>query len=361
MKRAGLGIRSCLVALVAWLPALFPGSAAAQTIILRDLTLIEAVAVEHMNIEGVFLTGGRHYSWDLVLQGEVGAAYQQEFDRWRKTVGELRFRLLQRMKHGDDEALGELASELEKIAEEASEPGETVFLARCAQVRAALAARNPEKGFSPLMELIVQRDDKGKFPAVEQLAGLTFTEDGFCAEQLPFWPDREKARAEWQRSISGPASPELSNNEVVQVYRRTLSIAAGESGPKNLDNVREDDPWNSIYLAQSALLDGNWAVALERLDPELHKDSPARHPIALYYSGLAMLRAEQDGHAVERDGKLVLLSIPALYGTQFAELSAAAIHTVINHPPFAADPECEILRAELAGPYRRTTFGIESR
>lgn len=354
-------IRAPLVMLCASLAALCTESAFSQTIILRDLTLVDSVSIARMNLEGVFLNDGRHYPWDTVLQGDVGVGQQKEFDDWRAGVGEFHFRLLQRLKHHDYRSLEEPAIELERIAREAGTPGETLFLARCALVRAAIASNEPERGLLPLVELIVQRANHPDLNSIEILAGLNFTNDGFCMELLPFWPDRTRAEAEWQKSASRSGSPELSGNDVVRVYFSTLSVAAGETKTANGNPAGENDPWKAIYLAQSALLDGNDPLAAVELDPDQHVESPVRHALALYYSGLARLRTQQAGTTAGRDGKLVLLSIPAIYGTQFAELSAAAIHAVMTHPSFSADPESERLREELSGPYRHTTFGIESR
>jgi hypothetical protein len=354
-------IRSSLVILCVSLAALCAEAAFSQTIILRDLTLVDSVSIARMNIEGVFLDDGRRYAWDTVLQGDVGAGQQIEFDVWKNGVGEFRFRLLQRLRHHDYGSLEEPAIELERIARESGPPGETLFLARCAMVRAAIASNEPERGLLPLVELIVQRKNNPDLKSIAGLAGLNFTADGFCMELLPFWPDRTRAKAEWQKSASRSGSPELSGIDVVRVYFSALSVAAGESETADASLAGENDPWKAIYLAQSALLDGNDPLAAVELDPDQHVESPVRHALALYYSGLASLRTHKAGAITGRDGKLVLLSIPAIYGTQFAELSAAAIHAVITHPSFSADPECELLRAELSGPYRHTTFGIESR
>lgn len=332
-----------------------------QTIVLRDLQLIDDVKVISMSVEGIALEDGRSRSWDLIQEGEVSTEQQVEFDRWRTEIGEPLFRVRLRLASGDYASLQPHANDLASRTVQ-NEPNSSVYyLACCAQVRSCLYQKQREAALVPLLEILRLRNPTPPYMEIEELASLHFSEDGICHELLPVWFHSDVAAEQLAQIRQSVNFLETSSGATAQVYLNTLAISAGES-KLPFESTAIDDPWRLLYSAQSALLAGNHEQVVSQLDANLFSESAERHAIALYYLGMAQSRLPTpsiDSGPVVRNPAwmLTLLKIPALYEDRFTELSAAAISAVVNHSDSANQEDYETLRKELAGRYRQTTFG----
>ncbi len=339
--------------------ALAADAACAQsTIVLRDLTLVEYVDITAMNVAGLAAADGRHFSWDEILRGDVPGERQAEFDTWLRDVGEPLFRIRQRLATGDDATLQPWADRLAMVAEPLEPNGETLYLARCAQMRHLLNAGKRESAVLPLLGILALRQRNPAMSPLDEKTGLQFTESGICEELLPVWFDAVAA-AETCKQLPASTPGECA---AAIVYRTTLAIAAGK--PWTAADVETvDDDWRTVYSAQSALFANNPGQVAVELNPAWHEGDADRHAIVLYYSGLAgkelaLANTDSDG---DRSWMLTLLEIPARYEDRFEELAAAAIFAVVEAPESGGEAGFEALRDELGTRYRHTFFGRQFR
>ena len=332
-----------------------------QTIVLRDLKLIEDTKVSNMSVEGITLEDGRSWSWDQVQEGEVGAERQVEFDRWRTEIGEPLFRIRLRLASRDYASLQPHANDLASRTVQNDPNSSVYYLACCAQVRSCLDQKQREAALVPLLELLRLRNQTHSHKEIEELASLHFSEAGICDEMLPIWFHSDAAAEKWVHISQSGTFSKASSGPAAQVYLNTLAIAAGESTAP-FESTSTDDPWWLLYSAQSALLAGNYEQVVSELDTNLFGDSPERHAIALYYLGTAQSHLQAPSvdtgpNTTNQVWMLTMLKVPALYEDRFTELSAAAISAVVNHSDSANQADFDGLRKELAGRYRQTTFG----
>ncbi len=71
--------------------------ASGQTIVLRDLTLIESEKVISLDESQLRLAGGRTLTWDQILQADVDDRFQQQVDANITNIGQPTFRLKNRI------------------------------------------------------------------------------------------------------------------------------------------------------------------------------------------------------------------------------------------------------------------------
>lgn len=231
-----------------------------------------------------------------------------------------------------------------------------MYLARSAQFWSLLHQGNREFAAIPLLRLIQMRQAEPQLQGLDQITGLRFTRFGICENLLPVWFDTRAAAEAMTRLQTMLPPPEKDRTPATRVYLNTLAIAAGLSAEQTGSPAA--DTWQSIYSAQRALLDKDDQRVAAVLDPADHRAAPARHAIALYYTGLAGSRRVPDDDQADRSAwMLAMLNVPANYENRFPELSAAAIYAVVHHPDNLPGPRFDELRNELATRYRTTVFG----
>lgn len=89
-------------------------SVSAQTLVLRDLTLVPSARIRSLQEEGLQLADGRTFGWDEILRAEVGTRWQDDVDDYLKTIGQPLFRLKKRISDGDFALAAEIAPLLQK-------------------------------------------------------------------------------------------------------------------------------------------------------------------------------------------------------------------------------------------------------
>jgi hypothetical protein len=354
-------------ALRLWLSVLslliLAGTASAQSIVLRDLTLVENARIESLTIDGIVLAGGLRYSWSDILQGEVGDR-QVEFDSALRNLGLPLFRVRTRMANGNFGDLQPMADHL--LAQAGESGGRTAYIALAACFHDQLARGNREAAAVPLIRLLHIRQSAGDLSALDADLGLQFAGDGTCLNLLPVWFDGAAAAAALQvlknqkntssgnRSQDSADAAELSL--AARVYWQSLAVA-GSAEDATPGEAGLTDSWRALLAAQSALFNGKPQQLLQTLgNPGRFTTAPQR-AIALYYRGLALRDLPVEGSEISTDDwKLTLLQIPAEFEDQFPELAAAAIWQVLD----GSDPqlaELDSLRNELAGRFSNTWHG----
>ena len=88
-----------------------PNPSHAQSIVLRDLTLIDKPQIESMDTDQLVLSSGQSVPWSKILQGSVGDK-QETFDRFIREVGSPLFRIESRLAGGNYDSLQPLTNQL---------------------------------------------------------------------------------------------------------------------------------------------------------------------------------------------------------------------------------------------------------
>ncbi len=325
-----------------------------DVVVLRDLKLLRDVNIQDFDLDGVKLTDGGRISWSDIRQATVSNDRQELIDQHIAEIGLPLFRIRQRMKAGDFANLQPHASALRKRLGDAATDGN--YLACAAEFQAALYAGDRIKALGPLLHLMhIRNTDVERFRKLDEEAGLRFGRSGLCLNLLPVWFETSSAKLEHIEQLL-KEKPHLSDDHSA-VYLASLGQAHGKKiRLDKLDDETNIEIWNAILSAQSSLFDKKYLETIKQLDQFRFPNATAEQAIALYYKGLSQLNSE---HLKNSTAAITLLQIPANYGRDFPELSAAAIyHVVVN----SKDTDgLESLIKELEGPFRKTYFGIRYR
>lgn len=351
-RRPGMSLTGLPGSLMFWLAGILifanPASLHAQnTIVLRDLTLIENVRIESINIDGLVLAGGLRYSWADILQGNVGDQ-QVEFDSALTNIGLPLFRIRSRMENGNFAELQPMTASL--VSQIGTSQGRTAYITWAAAFHDQLTRGNREAAVVPLLKLLSIRDKAGDLSELETRLGLQFGEDGICLNLLPIWFDDDAAADALLNFQDGPW------DAASKVYLRSLQNEVPSWG-NSMRFHDENSAWLPVLSAQSSLFTGNYQEVIETLGNSELKLNPSQRAIALYYLGQALRAARPENpDAVDNRWKLTLLQIPAEFQSRFPELSAAAIFQVIDGCKASTD-ELDSLRGELTGRFSNTFHG----
>ncbi len=332
--------------------SLLAGSLKAQHIVLRDLTFIEPVKIETMDVNGLVLDGGLQFLWSDILQGKIDNQ-QKTFDRLVKEIGLPLFRIQSRMARGSFEDLQPMANQLLRLSKGISGP--TAYIANAASFHDFLAQGNREAAAVPLVKLLAMRMEQPNLERLDREIGLRF-EGNICLDLLPIWFDETAAKKAWNNL---ELATELKPNDTQQASPYLLSLQLLGDHPANgLEGEAEKvTDWKPILVAQSALLNSNPRSALDSLENSSLNLDATQRAMALYYRGLAMRDLQMNSPSnATASWKLTLLQIPAQYQNQFPELSAAAIYQVLAGSR-EIPQEFESLQQELTGRYQKTWHG----
>lgn len=334
--------------------------AQSQSIVLRDLTLLENVTITALDADGLRLTlrtnadeqSNRTIRWHEVLKGNVDTAWQADFDTMRSTIGETSFQLRLRLQRKEFTPLCPLCDRLLKLADAHAASGYTRYLASAAEVRCRLDQNDHIAGVEPLFSLLSIREAVGQDDTIESIGGvaqielaeidalceLRFSSEGLCLPLLPVWSDTD--RDSLQALILDDRPPP---GDAGALYWFSLAIAQGQS--LDWDQIEIDAPWQYILAAQSALIANSPDEAIDQL-ANLESDGAAEiQAIALYYRGLAEWQRHQRRHQRQvgeqpdddavamsnRHGWLLYwLAIPANHQSKLGEFSRQVLRDARN-------------------------------
>ncbi len=335
---------------------------AADRLVLRNLDFVLDRTVVEIDDDGVQLdatlpSGTDRLTWDRIERGTV-ALDQARFNQLLGELGLPLYRIRQRLKIGDYEALAEPAEAV--YPRFTNRRSQSAFMVAQALAWSRLASGRREAAVEPLLrtcELL-----RGGSVQAASLPGerrpLVDPATSLTPELTPVWFDAAAAKEALpavQQAIRTMTQPRPAG---VYVYYATLALAAGQPAEADrvLDSLRGDDPqlsrWRAIILAQrevQAGTPGTAVAALQALRPDLTSDC---RPAALYWLGLAQIASSDE--ATIRDGLLDLLSLPA-EEPRDRELAAAGLYqAAIALDKLKDGRGAAALRQELARQYGGT-------
>jgi hypothetical protein len=349
--------------------ALAGQSPAADRLILRNLDILTDRTVTALDEDGLVLDASRPggaalITWDEVERGTI-ALDQARFDELLKSLGPPLYRIRQRLKIGDYEALAEPAELLyPRFAERQSQ---TAYMVCQATMWSRLADGRREAAVEPyLRSLELLRSGAAPASGLPGERQLPFeAKTGLSPDFLPVWFDADAAKAELaavQQAIRRVAQP---RPEGVYVYYASLALAAGETAEAQrvLPSIRGEDPlcarWREILLAEQEVRSGSPGPNVAALGESLDSLPPVCRPAALYWLGLAGVQSADE--ASIKDGILHLLAIAAAHPREQPELAAAGLyHAAAALDKLKDGPGAAAVRYELTSQYGGTYFGAKA-
>jgi len=327
-------------------------------IVLRSLEEVESQKFDFDPFQ-IVSDDQRKLYWDNVLWGKVGDR-QDEFNALLKEIGDPLFRARHRVSIGDFKSLQGVAHQLhQKFGETlpTRENCRTKFIVSLARICDEVGRSRPEYATIAFIE---SSDLLAAYPEELELVpvppGLTKSELEQCFTEmlLPIWFSRERAttalqqiEARWEAE-----SEEASDGE--WIYGTSLAIAAGDDHAKKyLRELRSrssklTESWRPLLLAYEEVMNEKPDRNIAQLEKNVRSLKGAPRAVAQYLLGIAAGAQNQQFDK----GMLLLLYIPAVYGSQFRGLSAAALSEAASLARNAGHQfEAESLKAELTRRY----------
>ena len=343
---------------------------AADRLILRNLDIILDRTVTQIDEDGIELDAARprgtsHLTWDEIERGTV-ALDQAKFNRLLAELGPPLYRVRQRLKTGDYEALAEPAEQLYPLF--AARKSQTAYMVCQAVMWSRMAAGQREAAVEPYLRCFeILRSGRAKLTQLPGLRRLAVEpKSAITTDLLPVWFDAAASKAALpvvHEAIRGMNQP---RPEGVYIYYATLALAAGETAESErvMRLFRGDEPlaaqWRDIVLAQQEVLAGAPGPNIHGLQTAVSNFAPASRPAALYWLGRAHLQSPDA--SVVRDGVLELLTLPAAHATTDPHLAAAALFHAAEALDKLKDTKgSAALRQELAAQFGNTPFGAKDR
>lgn len=351
--------------LVILLVSMTAQSAIADRIILRNLKIIDGPTVASFDEDGVRLDDRRMIGWYDIEKARVADDQQAKFDRLLKELGGPLFRIRQRMRVGDYK---DLASHTEAIYPRyVDRQSPTAYLVKQATMWSRIAEGRREAAVEPYCRcyeyLRTPRNPSGLLPGDRRLEFDVQT--GMSSSLPPVWFDASAAKAALPsvyRSISAMKRP---RPEGAYIYFATLALAAGDAATADrvLGAVKSETgsigELRDIVAVQRELLTKQPGTATTKLEANLPGISLENKPLALYWLGRVQLSAEDV--ETRKQGLVRLLRIPALYGNQSPEISAAALYHGVDFLKQLDDVRGSVaLRNELLVRYGQTYFAAQA-
>lgn len=339
------------------------GSArAADRLILRNLDFVQDRTVVEIDEDGVRLDaalpgGGDRLTWDRIERGTV-ALDQVRFDKLLAELGLPLYRIRQRLRVGDYEALADPAEAVYPRLSGRHSP--TAFMVCQALVWSRLASGKREGAVEPYVRLCeLVRSHPGWAADLPGERRMTIDPaTALSADLTPVWFDSRAAAAALpgvEQAIRGMTQPRPAG---IYVYYATLALTAGQ--PEEADRVVpalvSDDrlaPWRGVVLAQREVLAGTLGAALTALEGQRGELAVNCRPAALFWLGRGQLLSTDA--ATVSDGLLDLLILPAEYASRDRDLAAAGLYEAAAALDKLKDARgAAALRQELARQYGGT-------
>jgi hypothetical protein len=313
-----------------------------------------------MNLDGVTLDGGRAVSWDEIESGKVDDAERDKlFQKYLDNLGIHLYRIRQRLKVGDVREVGPHAEAVAKHYK--GRNSETAYMVNQALMWSRLAGGEREAAVEPFWRCYAHlRALEGKpvvLPGERRLNVDLAT--GMCDELPPVWFAADAAK----KSLAGvsEAITQLAEPRPVgtRIYYATLALAAGDAAgaDRALAGIGNSNPRESqlrdIVLAQKEIAAGKPGEKVRWLTSSIDKLDPANRPLALYWLGQSQLASSDP--AVQQQGVLNVLTLPAAHGEQLPDLAAAGMYQAMQTLSALGDARGSIaVRGELISKYPQT-------
>ena len=302
----------------------------ADRIVLRNLKILSDRTVSAFDPDGVRLDDGTMLGWDEIEKATLANGQQAAFDRLFAELGGPLYRIRQRLSVGDYRGL---LPQAEAIADQyADRDSPTSYMVLQSLMWGRLAVGRREEALEPYLRCCEHlRRHSGQpivLPGERRLAWDPQT--GLSPDLAPIWFDAKAAGSALPRVLTAVNRMQRPRPEGVNIYFAALALTAGETerADRVLAAMASEQPalreLREIVLAQQEIAGGRNAEAVRRLDPKWRTYLPFNQPLALYWLGLGLVRAED--RPTREQGLLYLLRIPALYGGEQPDVAAAALY-----------------------------------
>jgi len=352
--------RIVLILLVGLLPV-SASARAADRIILRNLDVISDRSIASFDLDGVVLDNGTMLGWDEIEKANVGDR-QADFDALLTAVGSDLYRLRQRLTVGDYAGLAPHAEALWPRYQERR--SRTAYLVFQSLMWARLNSGLREEAVEPYL-LCVEclRTENMALPGERRLKWNSDT--AMCDELAPVWfrPDAAKEVLPRVGKIIGSMKQPWPTG--VKIYYATLAATAGDlqraqTALSELPNDPQFVAWRKLVQAQQEVQQGEMGPVALDVASNWNRLAGAGRIAALYWCGRGF--ASSDDPDRRREGLLLLLRLPAVYGDQHPEVAAAGLFNAMEILTKARDASGAVsVRNELLERYSQTTFAAQVR
>lgn len=339
--------------------------AAGDQLFLRNTDIIKDRKVKQFDEDGVQLDDGRTITWDLIELGKVDPDKQVAFDKMLAELGTPLYRIRQRLRFGDYQALLEHAEAVYPRYKDRSSP--TAYMVFQSLMWARIAAGQREQAVEPYLRAYEYLRRTRTQPELPGDRRLQF--DGATALSptlQPVWFDTQSAKSALDGVRRAARAMQSPYPEGVYIYYGTLALAAGdeETGLGMLKLVqgrhRATAELKQIALAQHEVISGKPDSDVTKVETTLQNMLPQNQPAAYYWVGLA--KAGQENERDRLEGVLSLLKVPALYGKQSPELAGASLYQAMNTMSDLDDVKGSLaIRRELQVRYAHTSHAAKLR
>jgi len=342
---------------------LLPAAASADLIILQSTEEVEGT-VTSFDEDGV-LMGKKLIGWGEILDGSVAKEQQPRFNKLLKDVGEDLFRIRSRLKTGDYR--GALPHAENVYPRYTSRDSATAYMVFQALMWGRIATGQREAAVEPMLRcygyLRSHDGDDGNLPGQRKLKYEKAS--GITPELQMAWLQPQAAKAALPglvpviRSLKPPTAG-------AYLYYATLAFAAGDSKAgssvlalaKKLQTTAREKELVTIAGATDATLNGVSQAAIVTLTALLDDVSAENRPLNTYWLGYA--ESNREDTRQKQEGVLRMLTVPAVYGKQFPELSAAALNRAMQVLGATGDVQASVaLRGELRSQYPTTAPALK--
>lgn len=339
-------------------------SALADRLVLRNLEIIRDQKIAAMNLDGLKLDDGRAISWDEIESGKIDDAERDKlFQKYLDHLGIHLFRIRQRLTVGDFRELGPHAEAVAKFYE--GRTSETAYMVHQALMWSRLAAGQREAAVAPYWRcfdyLLSLAGKPVNLPGQRRLTVDLAT--GMCDELPPVWFDGAAAKS--ALAGVGEAIGQVAEPRPVgtRIYYATLAIAAGDAAAADralagIGNLQpRERELRDIAQAQQEIAAGKPGEKVRWLAASIDQLDPANEPLALYW--LAQAELADSDRAVQQQGVLHALALPAVHGERHPDLAAAGLYAAMQTLAALGDARGSIaVRGELLSTYPQTHHAL---
>lgn len=321
----------------------------ADTLVLRDFTVLPSVQIEQIDRDGVKISGARRLDWGEIRHGEVAPELQAQFNQFLSELGPTLYRLRYRLELKDYANVGELALSLQETYTDSSSAG--AQLVQLAMYRHELSQGRRASALAAWLNLQQSFD-----PSIDPRSPLLAWPQGsvnelWDPELPPVWFDEAEAKLAWpqvQNAFARLQAPSIP----CRLYFASVALAVGDSSAAQEQtrlaaaNSADHRDWVNLLRLREARLGGQPGNVLSPVESRLEMMSNTLKPLAFFELGLAKTSSEQP--LTMQRGMLDLLRVPAEFSQAAPDLAAAALDaTATTLEQMSLVAEAQRVRSEL--------------
>ena len=346
-----------------------------DSVVLRDLTVLRDTRVIDFNDDHVLLTGERRVGWDEILKASVTDGLRESFDAKLAQLGLPLFRLKVRLANEDWSGIGELAEpmyqrlKLQTLASKTSSRSD--YLVCIATMESRIYRGDRAGAVLPFLQAVLMQRELRRISSTGMRFYLSSDEEETMLSEriLPIWFDGSQVGASFESLANSFVPTSRSKQLGAIVYLASLAIEKQrlELAKELIALVGEGEgdfvAWHVVLqsqlkiasgdfrgsdslikrsTAQGELPEGNAKLVASYLSFAEHFVEPESEALDKKFSGNDRAsrawppdgsdkqRKKSNGQVLETANEranvmLGLLKIPAINGSRFPALSAAAI------------------------------------